>query len=109
MRQRDPYIAVAITIVLFFLMCLHARAGDGSRAVLHRTAPIYPVLARQMHLGGEVVLLVSVDSDGGVTEVKVQSGHPLLQQAAVSAVRMWKFAPAAQPSQATISVNFEAH
>jgi len=109
MRDCGPSKAVTITVVLFFGLCAQARAGDGTRAVIHRSAPIYPELAKQMHLGGSVILVVSVDSEGSVTEVKVQSGHPLLLQSAISAVRMWKFAPAQQPSQTTISVNFESH
>ena len=109
MRERVPSKAVAITFVLLFCMCVRAHAGDGTRAVVHRTAPTYPELARQMHLGGAVVLVVSVDEEGSVTEVKVRSGHPLLLQSAISAVRMWKFAPAPQPSQSTISVDFETH
>ena len=108
MREQDPSIAVAITVVLFFCLCLGAHGGDGGRAVIHRTAPAYPELARQMHLAGAVILLVSVDANGTVTEVKVRSGHPLLRESAVSAVRLWKFAPAAQPSEATVSVNFES-
>jgi len=108
MRERDPSIAVAITVVLFFLMCLHARAGDGDRAVIHRTAPAYPELAKQMHVGGAVLLLVSVDSEGDVTDVSVQSGHPLLTEAAISAVRQWKFVSSYQASMVTVSVNFQA-
>lgn len=107
MRERNPTLAVAITVVLFFLMCIHARAGDGGRAIIRRTTPAYPELAKQMHLGGTVILLVSVDPGGSVTEVKVQSGHPILVQSAMSAVWLWKFAPATQTSQSTVSVNFD--
>ena len=108
MRERHPSATIAITIVLFFCMCVHARAGDGGRALIHRTAPTYPELAKQMRLGGSVILLLSIEPDGVVSDVKVQSGHPLLVPAAINAVRQWKFAPSSQASQSTVSVTFES-
>ena len=54
--------------------------------------PKYPPLARQTRIEGEVHLVVALDPQTGlIKEVKVSSGHPLLTDAAVAAVRDWHF------------------
>jgi TonB family protein len=54
--------------------------------------PKYPPLARQTRIEGEVHLVVVLDEDTNVIkDVKVNSGHPLLADAAVAAVRAWHF------------------
>jgi len=45
--------------------------------------PVYPPLARRAHISGDVLILVSVRSDGTVEKAEVLSGHPLLKQSAV--------------------------
>ena len=54
--------------------------------------PKYPPLARQARIEGEVHLVVVLDEDTGlIKDVKVNSGHPLLADAAVAVVRAWHF------------------
>jgi len=57
--------------------------------------PVYPVLARRRGWEGTVMLEVDVKSDGTVLGVRVQSGssYGLLDQAALEAVRRWRFTP----------------
>lgn len=57
--------------------------------------PKYPPLAKQMHQEGLVLLMVEVDRKGMAVkvEVKQSSGYQLLDQAALEAVRRWKFQP----------------
>jgi TonB family protein len=83
-----------------------AFAGTVHRAVVTRTAPVYPELARRMHVGGKVVLMVTVQADGTVSATKVESGHPLLATAAQDAVTHWRFAPGPEASDSEIEVNF---
>ncbi len=72
-----------------------ARVGGRVRApqVLRRVEPNYPPLARQTHLEGVVVIDAVLDENGNVVGMKVVSGHPLLIQAALDAVRQWKYQP----------------
>lgn len=84
-----------------------ASAVPVHRAIVSRVAPVYPELARRMHVGGTVVLLVSVEANGTVASTKVESGHPLLAPAAQDAVKRWRFAPDAAASQTEIDVNFD--
>jgi len=60
--------------------------------LLVQVAPEYPPALRMMGFSGKVVLEVMVDEDGSVTQVRVVSSpHPLLAQAAETAVRQWKY------------------
>lgn len=63
-----------------------------------RYKPPYPEEARAQRLQGTVLLLVKVDADGRVTDAGIRQscGHPLLDRAAVEAVRAWRFYPARQ-------------
>jgi protein TonB len=60
------------------------------------TRPAYPEVARRQGVEGTVVLLVKVLVDGRPGEVRVKrsSGDPLLDEAAVTAIRGWVFLPA---------------
>ena len=56
--------------------------------------PVYPVLARNAHVQGVVILETVLDAQGRVDSVHVLRSFPLLDQAAVDAVRQWRFTPA---------------
>lgn len=82
--------------------------------VIRRVEPEYPPLARAHRISGVVLLQVVLNENGEVYEVKVVRGHPLLQQAAVDAVRQWKFKPTLMngepvPILGTIAVIFNHH
>lgn len=53
--------------------------------------PAYPSIAKAAKVEGDVVVEISIDQDGNVTSGHIVSGHPLLQQAALSAAKRWKF------------------
>ena len=61
--------------------------------VIHRVAPLYPAQARSAHIQGTVVLQAVIGKDGSVLNVEVVSGNPVLRQAAVAAVKQWRFNP----------------
>ncbi|HEV2709695.1 MAG TPA: energy transducer TonB [Edaphobacter sp.] len=90
-----------------FLCAGAAFAGSVHRAVVSRVSPSYPELARRMHVGGTVVLMVTVQPDGTVAKAKVESGHPLLVAAAEDAVKRWRFEPGPDTSETEIEVNFK--
>lgn len=60
---------------------------------LRRSHPFYPQMARAAGIQGVVVVEVSTDEQGHVTEARAISGHSLLVDTAVSAARQWLFAP----------------
>lgn len=55
--------------------------------------PAYPDLARRAGIAGVVLLECVIDRDGLVQRVQVLSGHPLLNEAAMNAVRQWAYTP----------------
>jgi protein TonB len=72
--------------------------------------PVYPVLARQQGIQGRVRVEVAVKPSGEVESVKALSGHPLLQQAAVDAVRKWRYVPTlydGKPVSVITTVDFD--
>jgi len=62
--------------------------------LLKSVPPVYPSIARTNHVSGDVALDALIDANGNVTELKVVSGPPILWQAAMDAVRQWKYDPA---------------
>ena len=61
--------------------------------IVNRVTPVYPPLARQTRISGTVRLHAIIGKDGTVQQLEVLSGHPLLQQAALDAVRQWRYQP----------------
>ena len=62
-------------------------------AKLVHVSPVYPLIARTSHVTGVVILEATIGEDGSVREVRVLRSKPLLDQAAVDAVRQWRFTP----------------
>jgi protein TonB len=62
-------------------------------ALINRVNPTYPPLARQTRISGTVRLHAIIGKDGSVQQLEVMSGHPLLVQSALDAVRQWKYRP----------------
>jgi len=73
--------------------------------------PVYPMAARAAHKEGLVILEATIDEQGNVTETRLLRSIPLLDEAAVAAVRQWKFSPTLLngvpvPIVMTVTVNF---
>ncbi len=71
------------------------RISDGGQAanLIYQVKPPYPTLAKITHTQGVVVLEAVIKRDGSIESVRVVSGHPLLTQAALDAVKQWKYRP----------------
>jgi protein TonB len=88
------------------------QGGNVQQAMLlGQVRPLYPAEAKAAGAEGAVIMETIVGRDGRILEVKVISGHPLLIQAAVDAVRRWCYKPTllnGQPVEvvSTVSVNF---
>ena len=65
-------------------------------AYLHNPAPQYPLESRRLREQGSVLLRVEVSGEGSTLQVLIEhtSGWPLLDRAAISAVKRWRFVPA---------------
>ncbi|MEN6535929.1 MAG: energy transducer TonB, partial [Bryobacteraceae bacterium] len=68
--------------------------GNVQQAKLVRQPrPVYPPLARQARIQGQVRLAAVISRDGTIQELQVVAGHPLLIQAALDAVKQWVYQP----------------
>ena len=68
--------------------------GKVQRAkLIHEVQATYPPKAKENHIEGVVHLQVTIGTDGGMKELKLISGQPLLAQAALEAVRQWRYQP----------------
>jgi len=77
-------------------------------------APIYPDIARNAGVSGVVVLECTIDPSGHVVDARVIGGHPLLNEAALNAVRQWRYTPTRLNGVPvavlmTVTVRFIAH
>ena len=86
-------------------------SGVSTRLLRKRTAPEYPPKARSEHIQGIVMMNAVISKEGDVTELTVTSGDPLLADAAVKAVRKWKYKPYLLDGkpveiETTVQVNF---
>lgn len=81
-------------------------------AKVHHVSPVYPRIAQDARVSGMVILEAIIGVDGRVQDVRVLRSKPLLDQAAIDAVRQWRFTPTllngvAVPVILTVTVNFE--
>jgi periplasmic protein TonB len=88
------------------------RVSDGVRAPtkIRHVAPIYPQVALTARVSGRVVIDAVIGTDGAVRETRVLQGAPLLNQAALDAVRQWRYTPTllnGQPVPVIMTVTVE--
>jgi len=76
------------------------------RKVKTRVTPTYPEIARRMGISGTVRLAVVVAPNGNVKTTTAMGGHPVLLNAAMDAVKKWKFESAATESTGTVEIKF---
>jgi len=67
--------------------------GVSQGLLIQKVQPTYPPLARQARIQGSVVLQAEISKNGTIENLRVISGHPMLTQAAIDAVRQWRYKP----------------
>ena len=60
---------------------------------ISKPEPVYPAIARAAHVQGAVILHAVISKTGTIEGLTVVSGPPMLQQAAMDAVRSWRYKP----------------
>lgn len=69
--------------------------------------PNYPPLARQMNIAGIVKIMVTVAPNGSIKDTKLMGGHPVLANAALDAIKRWRFEPGPEESTGTVEFRFD--
>jgi TonB family protein len=108
-RDLTIYVFAGATLLFAQPYTMAAPPSAAHRAILTRVTPIYPELARRMHICGQVTVRAIILPSGAVSETHVESGHALLRQAAEYAVHRWRFAsaPGSDPSELIVNVLFD--
>jgi protein TonB len=91
-----------------------AKAGDAlvPARLVTSVPPVYPLLAKQAHIEGNVTIEAQIDASGNVIATRVLSGPQMLREAATTALTKWKFEPARlrdkpAPSATTVTIRFQ--
>ena len=71
-----------------------------------KVTPEYPALAKSARIQGVVKFTATIAADGTVAKLELISGHPLLVEAARTAVLQWVYQPSGSAVQTEISVSF---
>jgi TonB family protein len=72
-----------------------------------KVAPMYPELARRMNITGVVKVQITVAANGSVKNAKLVGGHPVLANAALDAVKKWRFETASQETTGLVEFRFD--
>lgn len=108
--MRSGLLYLVVILALSFSLA-HAQnttvSSSSERKVSSRVAPVYPELAKKMHIHGVVKVEAVVRSNGSVKSSRVLGGNPVLVAAAQDAVSKWKFEPAQSETTEIVQVGFE--
>jgi len=93
--------AVGVAVGIANAQDLKKFEGDAVRAVgevkppklIKGLAPVYPQVARQARVEGMVILEAKTDEEGNVIGARILRSIPILDQAAIDAVKQWKYEP----------------
>jgi TonB family protein len=79
---------------------------DAARAILSRSMPNYPDLAKRMNIEGTVRIRVTIAPNGTVKTAETIGGSPLLVKSAENAIYKWRWIPSRQESKQIVEMRF---
>ena len=102
---------IVVLLVMFTVETSVATAQDSeasphNRQLTHKIAPVYPDLAKRVHLSGVVKLRATIAPNGSVKSIDLVGGNPVFIQAAQNAVSKWKYAPAPAETRQMVELEF---
>lgn len=83
-----------------------ASTDAAKRKVRSKVVPDYPQLAKQMNVTGKVKIEATIAADGHVVSTRVVGGSPLLVNAALDAIKRWRFEPAPKDTTEVVEFTF---
>ena len=90
---------------------IRVSAGVQQGNLISQVKPSYPPIAKAARISGTVILQAEISKQGTIENLHVLSGHPMLVQSALDAVKQWRYKPyllngEPVPVETTITVNF---
>src|SRR5438874_2243984 len=80
-----------VSAAIMLMSATAASAQEHKISVQKYELPQYPTIARQAHIEGDVKLTLEMTADGSISSAKILSGHPMLTQTSLDAIRKWRF------------------
>ncbi len=84
-----------------------ASGQEVDRKIKTKVAPVYPDLAKRMNITGVVKVQITVSPNGSIKNTKVVGGHPVLANAALEAVKKWRFEAGPGESTGVLEFRFD--
>ena len=104
------WIAFGLLGGIFYLAALQPVSmygqDESGRKTKSKVTPIYPELAKRMNVFGSVKIQVVIAPNGAIKNTKVIGGHPLLIDAALDALKKWKYDTASDETTQIVEFKF---
>jgi TonB family protein len=109
MRRKLPASMLALLWIFVFpgSPCLAQQEQTEHRKVIARVTPDYPPVARTMNIAGIVRVEAVVSGNGTVKSAEIRGGHPVLAEAALRAVRKWRWQSADHETHEVVELKFQ--
>ena len=85
---------------------LHAQTDNHERKLVYRVEPEYPADLKRIGVGGYVRVDATISSTGTVEGATITGGNPILAEAAVKAIRKWKYEPMGSRTKVKVIFHF---
>lgn len=109
-RLIAPSLALFCVVLTFVAIATGVQAQEQSgRKLITQVQPKYPEYLRDHEIGGAVRLSVVVTPNGNVKKVTPIGGNPILIDAAIDAVKQWKYAPSENTDTFEVKLEFAPH
>jgi len=110
MRSGVTFFVAAVVVLTTNFACAQnssASSSSSDRKIASRVTPVYPELAKKMHIRGVVKVEAIVRPNGSVKTTRVLGGNPVLVDAALDAVGKWKFEPGQNETTELVQLTFD--
>ncbi len=97
---------VILSVLTAFMEPVAYAQKNQERKIVYQVEPEYPPDLKHAGIGGYVRLEATISSNGSVETANVTGGNPILAEAAVKAIKKWKYEPLAYQTKAKLVFHF---
>jgi len=107
MRRSLALVTFIVTLSMGLAVAQDSPSSNADRKIVARVNPVYPELAKKMHIHGIVRVEATIRPNGQVKSTRVLGGNPVLVDSASQAVGRWKFEAAQAETTQVVLLTFE--
>jgi TonB family protein len=105
-RPKVTKIAARTLLAMALILAAVNLPAQETRKAISNPVPVYPEVAKRIHLSGVVKVQVVIGPDGKIKETRVIGGHPVLVSAVEETLKNWKYAPASSETSTALEFSF---